>query len=301
MTAVAHGIDSLTITFPSRVASLERLLDQVVIQSRNSPAGVRAVLGPFMVSQHRPGAFIELRRNPNYWKKDKTGRKLPHLDSIRFDIAANKDIELLRFNRGDYHLIENLDADAFDGLLRKPDVLAVNAGATTDVEMVWFNQVAAAPIRDAKKQWFQSRLFRQAIAQAVNREDMVRLAYRGHAKPAVGPVPAWSAWYKRDLAPLTYNPAEAKRKLSSAGFYYKEETLHDAQGNPVMFSLITNAGNKARARLAALMQEDLKKIGIRLNITALDFPSLLERIGKTFDYDACLLGLVNVDQDPTRR
>jgi peptide/nickel transport system substrate-binding protein len=50
--------------------------------------------------------------------------------------------------------------------------------------------------------------------------------------------------------------------------------------------------------MAALIQQDLAAIGIRLNIVTLDFPSVLERISKTFAYESCLLGLNNVDFDP---
>ena len=47
-----------------------------------------------------------------------------------------------------------------------------------------------------------------------------------------------------------------------------------------------------------MIQQDLAALGIRLNVVTLDFPSLLERIGKTMQYEACLLGLNNVDLDP---
>ena len=47
-----------------------------------------------------------------------------------------------------------------------------------------------------------------------------------------------------------------------------------------------------------MIQQDLEQIGIRLNVVTLDFPSLIERISHTFDYELCLLGLVNVDLDP---
>jgi peptide/nickel transport system substrate-binding protein len=47
-----------------------------------------------------------------------------------------------------------------------------------------------------------------------------------------------------------------------------------------------------------MMQQDLKKIGIRLNLTMLDFQSLVERITRTQQYEACLLGLSNVEIDP---
>ena len=47
-----------------------------------------------------------------------------------------------------------------------------------------------------------------------------------------------------------------------------------------------------------MVQQDLAKIGIRVNIVTLDFPSLIERIAKNWDYEACLLGLISVQLDP---
>ena len=50
------------------------------------------------------------------------------------------------------------------------------------------------------------------------------------------------------------------------------------------------AGNKYRERMATMMQEDLQKIGIKVNVVTLDFPSLIERMTQKFDYEAILLG-----------
>ena len=50
--------------------------------------------------------------------------------------------------------------------------------------------------------------------------------------------------------------------------------------------------------MAAMIQQDLAKLGIKVNIVTLDFPSLIARITRSFDYEACLLGFVNVDGDP---
>jgi peptide/nickel transport system substrate-binding protein len=65
-----------------------------------------------------------------------------------------------------------------------------------------------------------------------------------------------------------------------------------------VFSIITNAGGKSRERMAILIQDDLQKIGIHVNVVTLDFPSLIERMTQTFDYEAIILGLTNVDLDP---
>ena len=46
-----------------------------------------------------------------------------------------------------------------------------------------------------------------------------------------------------------------------------------------------------------MMQQDLSGIGVKLNVVTLDFPSLIERMTRTFDYEACLLGLVNNELD----
>ena len=67
------------------------------------------------------------------------------------------------------------------------------------------------------------------------------------------------------------------------------------------FSVITNAGNRARERMAALVQSDWAKIGVKVNIVTLDFGSLIERIVKSMDYEACLLGFNNVDVDPAEQ
>lgn len=62
--------------------------------------------------------------------------------------------------------------------------------------------------------------------------------------------------------------------------------------------MITNSGNKDRERMATMIQQDLRAVGIRLNIVTLDFPSLIERITRTFNYESCLLGFVNDELDP---
>ena len=88
------------------------------------------------------------------------------------------------------------------------------------------------------------------------------------------------------------------KALQSDGFRLENGALKDKDGNEVVFSIITNAGNKTRERMAVLIQDDLQKIGIHVNVVTLDFPSLIERMTQSFDYEAILLGLTNVDLDP---
>ena len=74
--------------------------------------------------------------------------------------------------------------------------------------------------------------------------------------------------------------------------------MYDAGGHPVKFSILTNAGNSARQKMATLIQQDLGALGIQVSVVTLDFPALIDRLMHTQDYQACLLGLSNVEVDP---
>ena len=289
----------LRITFPAPIAGLDRLFDQVAIMSAKSPQKEMAVLGPYFVGENKAGSYLILERNPNYWEKDPAGRPLPYIESVRLDIQQNRDIEMLRLTRGEIHFINSLDAEYFDKVVSQDPSMAHDAGASLDSEEMWFNQVASSPLPSYKKAWFSSTNFRRAISEAINREDMARIVFHGHARPAVGPVsPANKFWFNAKLQAHPFDQKSALQRLAQDGFHLQDSVLHDRDGHAVEFSVITNAGNKYRERMATMIQQDLSGIGIKLNVVTLDFPSLIERITRTFDYEACLLGLVNDELDP---
>jgi peptide/nickel transport system substrate-binding protein len=293
------SVETVAITFPARVAGLEQLFDQVAILSAHSPKKEMAVLGPFYVSEYKSGSYVELKRNPNYWKRDAQGRALPYLDGLHLDIQRNRDIEFLRFRRGELQLINRLDSESYVRLQKEDANAARNAGAGLDSDHIWFNQVATAPLPEQKKAWFRSAQFRAAISKAINRDDICRIVFADYAKPAYGPVsPANRFWFNSALPAPKYDPQAALSLLIKGGFRFSNNELRDQAGNRVEFTLVTNSGNAVREKIATMIQQDLSNVGIKMNIVTLDFPSLLERMTRTFDYEACLLGLVNTDLDP---
>ena len=286
------------ISFPAPVANLVNLFDTVAILSAKSPQKEMAALGPFYVAERKAGSYLLLKRNPYYWKKDAAGKQLPYLDAVRLDIEQNPEIEALRFKRGEVHLINTVSPAIFEKL--SADNASVrDAGASTDTEQLWFNQVPASPLPDYKKAWFGSANFRRAISEAINRGDLARIVYRGHAAPAIGIIsPSNKFWFNSGLKPHAYDTSSALRRLQQDGFQLQGDTLRDKAGNAVEFSIVTNAGNRARESMATMIQQDLKKIGIKVNVVTLDFNSLLERMTRTYNYEACLLGFQNVELDP---
>ena len=292
--------DTVAITFGAAVSGVERRFDGIPMLSAHSPKKLSAVLGPFQVGEYKPGVEVLLTRNPNYWKTDAAGRRLPYVDRVHLQIQQNRDMELVRFRRGEIDLISKIDPDVFEQLQRDLPTAVSDAGASLESEMMWFNQAPAAPIPAYKKAWFTSQAFRRAVSEAINRGDLARIVFKGHAQPAAGPVsPANHFWYNSALQPHPFNVPSALHRLQQAGFSLRGSQLYDHDGHPVEFSIVTNAGNRPRERMAAMIQQDLTAIGIHVNVVTLDFPSLIERLNQNLQYEACLLGYTNVDLDPS--
>jgi peptide/nickel transport system substrate-binding protein len=299
----AIGDRTLLLKFAQAIAGVEHLFGSIAIVSQRAlenaqdPARMPTA-GPFHVAQYQPGAEITLSRNPYYWKIA-DGRRLPYLDTVRLKIRQDRSLEVNSLLSGELDLIDSVDPKAFARLAKTGGVTAIDAGPSLDSEQLWFNQNPSAPLNDYRKAWFHSQQFRQAISLAIRRDDMARLVFDSHAQPAAAIVPESNrAWNNPALKPPPFDPAAAQKLLASAGFRMEKGELKDAANHPVEFSIVTNSGSSSRERLAVLIQQDLARIGIHVRLITLDFPSLIERLTRTFDYEACLLGLVNDDLDP---
>ena len=294
--------DPLTVRvhLPERIVSVGSLFDEIAVEPAARPSEGHVTAGPFFVTEYKRGDYLRLARNPFFWKRDANGTALPHLASIRLDVINNHEAEELRFARGQYALLDTLPPEGFDALNRRVPGTVHDLGASLNTEQMWFNQTAAAPLPAWEKAWFANRAFRQAVSEAIHRQDLARIAYDGHATPANGFIsPANARWYNHALPPAQTNPAAAAQLLASAGFRKQGKVLVDAEGHPVRFSILTNAGNHARERMAALIQQDLSALGMQVNVVTLDFPALLERLMHSVDYEAALLGLSDVQPDPS--
>jgi peptide/nickel transport system substrate-binding protein len=287
----------IAIRYPTTKAGLERLFDELYIAPPHS-SGTPASAGPFFIAEYRSGVAVLLKRNPWYWKRDSAGRPLPYLDSIHLDIRTNRNIEAVRFVRGEIDLMRTLDPESFNVISKQKPSAARDLGPSLDSEFLWFNQAPSA-VPEWKRKWFTSAAFRHAVSSAIDREDLARIAYDNRAHPAAGPVsPANRFWFNPELKPLRFDPEFAMRMLRNEGFTLRDGVLGDKDGHAVEFSVITNAGNRTRQAMAALIQADLSKLGIRVNIVTLDFGALVERISRTSQYEACLLGFSGIAVDP---
>ena len=294
--------DPLTVRLglPVRVAGIASVLDEIAIEPANRVTNSTVTAGPYIVADYKHGEYLRLRRNPYFWKHDAAGAALPYVPEVRLDFLANREMEELRFLRGQYVMLDHVPTEGFDALTHRMPGALHDLGASLNTEQMWFNQAQHAPIPDYEKRWFADTGFRKAVSEALHRGDLARVAYDGHATPANGFIsPTNSAWYNKALPPVYEDPKAAMALLEKEGFHKQGNQLFDRDGHAVKFSLLTNAGNRSRERMAAMIQQDLAAIGMQVNVVTLDFPALIERLMHSADYEAALLGLSNVQPDPS--
>lgn len=294
--------DSLTVRvhLPKRVVSIGKIFDEIAIEPANRPSASQVSAGPYVVAEYRRGEFIRLQRNPHYWKRDSSGVQLPYLATLRLDILSNREQDQIRFIRGQYDLIDSLPAENYSFLARTDQQSVHDLGPSLNTEQLWFNQASGSALPIWEKEWFQNRVFRIAVSRAIHRADLARIAYDGHATPANGFVsPANTVWYNRNLESIHEDSHQAMQMLEKEGFRKSSGDLLDRNGHPVKFSILTNTGNRSREKMASLIQQDLAALGMKVTVVTLDFPALIERLMHTQAYEAALLGLSNVDPDPS--
>ena len=279
------------------------------IGTLSTPTNQWAGLGPFRLKEYVAGQRLVLERNPYYWKTDTKGSRLPYLDELVFLFVPSADTQVLRFQSGDTDVISGLGAENFSVLSRqKESYTLADAGPGLEYNFLFFNlndlSGRAAPDLGRKQKWFREVRFRQAVSAAVDREAIVRLVYQGRGAALWGPVtPGNRRWVDAKVAHQPHSIDHARQLLREAGFQWAsvvsgDSALLDADGSPVEFSILTSSSNADRMKMATLIQDDLKHLGMRVQVVPLEFRSLLDRITQTKEYDACVLGLVSFDADP---
>ena len=313
--------DSHTVVFElaQPYAAAERIFDSIAILPRHllekaylegklaeawslnaGPAEI-AGLGPFRLKQYVPGQRLVLERNPYYWKP-----RLPYLESLVFLIVGGEDAQVVRFQAGETDMIARLGARNYAALERRRAAALPPPGSRPRpriqlplLQPQQPRRQRPAPCRRAPGLVPQTRIPPGHLRRhRPRRHRQARLPGPRHAalgprhprQPAVGqpahPAPA--------AQPRARAPTAPRRRLRRGAM----QPCTMAPASKVEFTIVVSASNAERVQIATVIQEDLKQIGLAVNVASLEFRALLDRLLKTHDYEACVLGLGGGDADP---
>jgi peptide/nickel transport system substrate-binding protein len=266
--------------------------------------------GPFCLKEFKAGKFTLLERNPEYWATDSQGRRLPYFDEVMFSVAGGPGSDVVVFLNGKSDVCESVRPENYDQFKLGADnarFQLVELGVGTERDFLWFNLNPGTNfagklfVNPVKMKWFQNKKFRQAIACGIDRDRIVREIYQGRAQPIYGFIAAENQKWNNPHIPIySYDPARARSLLAEIGIQDRNNdgVLEDSDANPIEIAFYSNTSNPAREKSAAMIQDDLKKLGIKLNLQSLDFKTLVEKINLTFDYECALMGLGGGGVDP---
>jgi peptide/nickel transport system substrate-binding protein len=236
--------------------------------------------------------------NPYYWKKDLEAQDLPHIKKIVWEIVESTDNALLQFRSGSLDTLA-VSAQNFSLLKKEEDrgnFTIYNGGPAYGTSFIMFNlnqgkKNGKPVVNPIKSRWFNEVNFRQAVSYGINRERMIKNIYRGLGEPQVSDISKQSPYYYDGLPGYPYNPQKAKELLLAAGFTYnKQDQLLDQDGNRVSFVLNTNTGSPTAEAIGNQIEEDLAKIGIKVNFKTINFNVLIGKTDNSLDWDSILLG-----------
>lgn len=254
-----------TISMPYAAIISPASVDKVQAAGKGALVGS----GPFSLAEWRPGQAITLQRNPSYaWGPKLTKNQgAPYVEYLVFKVIPDANTQLAALDAGDVDGIF-INQPEHRLALQKNESIQLYETVLNSLIYLGFNN-RAAPFDDVR--------VRQALSHAVNKAEIVELALGGIGLVADAPLPPSLPGYDPALKAfaLEYDPAGAQALLKQAGFVQDAAGTWTRDGKPLKAQLLTS--NRApNDTIAALLQSQLKAIGVPVEIQTLDSKAVME-------------------------
>ncbi|MDR7418958.1 MAG: ABC transporter substrate-binding protein [Armatimonadota bacterium] len=247
--------------------------------------------GPFRLQSYVAGQKITLARNPAYWKTDAKGTRLPYLDQIELLIVRDPEQQVAQFLAGNIGQL-NISGAQFPDLKAReqagaPFKVVSSRALFGSPPHLAFNFDARNP---ELARLFSDLRWRQAVQTAINRQRIIDDVYNGLAElPGHGVAPV-SSWYfdtRRSLG--RFDLQAAGRALDEMGLRPGPDGVRQfPSGRPLEFTLTYGTDSAVWPPIATILQNDLKQIGVRVNLQGILSRTLLST-GLSGNFDAMLL------------
>ncbi|MDQ1232712.1 peptide/nickel transport system substrate-binding protein [Paenibacillus sp. SORGH_AS306] len=215
-------------------------------------------IGPFKFAKFLKDQYFQVVKNDQYY------RSVPKLDQIFVKVLPATNL-VAQLQTGEIQMnslpVGLIPITEYDKVKSLPDINLTSSQTTEPVE-IFFN---TGTIQNPK--------VRQAIAYALNRQQIVTQLLKGQAELIDGSIPSSNQYAATDIPKYTYDPAKAQALLQEAGW----------DANQTIRFLVP-VGNKVREQAADILEQNLEAVGIKVDIQKFDFPTLMQKTDSK-DYD----------------
>jgi peptide/nickel transport system substrate-binding protein len=240
------------------------------------PEGGRLVVsGPFLVESWQRGQQITLAPNPRF---------SPHPRLARIVIRTLKDptTRLTEMKLGHLDFVRPIGFDQLAELKAQAPNVRIARQEKRYFEYLAWNPVTVPVFRDPQ--------IRRALSMSVNVPYLIgALKMQDYAVPASGPYPPiFQVYDSASMRPVAFDPEGAKRILDAKGWRDADgDGIREKDGKPLRFTLLTNSGNQRRADAAQVIQQELKQVGVDMQIQMMDYGTVFDRLQK-HQYEAAM-------------
>ena len=246
-----------------------------LLKFSNNPA---VTGGPFHLKSFKKNEAAVMVRNDSYY-----GSR-PHIEQLVIKRFSSPDAMVSALSSGELDLAMHLPAPSLPAVEKNADVTTTQ-GPLFREQLIYFN---VKP--DTQSPALKDQQVRRAIDLAIDRENLVQVAYgetgaaaRGMLPPELGP------WHDPSTDP-TFDAAQAQQILEEAGYTAGEGGIREKDGQPLSFRMLLDVGDPNALRMFQLLQSDLKEVGIELEAGSQDIEAAISTVTKTNRWDMLMIG-----------
>ncbi|WP_159102364.1 peptide-binding protein [Caldalkalibacillus mannanilyticus] len=243
--------------------------------------------GPFKFEEWREGEYVALTAFEDYYQ----GR--PYIDNIVFKIVQDTNTLMAQVMSGDIHFagVTPSYIDTVTQLENKGQIVLLS-GPTNSWEYIGYN---------LRNPLFQDKNVRAALTHAIDKEAIVQTVVNGRGAVAHGPGSPANWAFNPNLPSFEYHPEKTKQLLHEAGWKAGADGILEKDGTRFSFTLTTSQGGETRPEIAAIVQQQLRLVGIEVDIQLLEWSAYIAQTGPpNWDFDALVAGWsIGSDPDPT--
>lgn len=267
---LSHLASQYAIIFSQEYA-VQLNADDNLVQLDLLPVGT----GPYKVKNYFRNQYVRLEKNEDYWKKD------AKIKNIIIDLSTDRTGRLVKFFNGECQIASYPEVSQL-GLLKENDKrYYVKSAEGMNLAYLAFNFQNAV---------IQDEQVRRAIAQAINRQRIIKTIYHNTATVANNIIPniSWASSVNTPDFTYDFNPSEAKKVLQDKQLHLNMWVLNEEQ-----------VYNPAPLKTAELIKEDLNNVGVNVTIRSVTRTFLIDQLNKKSEnYDMILTGWLAGNLDP---
>ncbi|HEX8244626.1 MAG TPA: ABC transporter substrate-binding protein [Longimicrobium sp.] len=238
--------------------------------------------GPFIFASRAPGQQWVFDANPR-WPQELGGH--PYVDRLVYRVIPEPATLLTELLTGGIDVYPGMPPQFADRVKASDRAVLIDFPDLSYEQITWNER--RPPFGDAR--------VRRALTLAIDRRRLVEAVRAGYGRVANSTV-APELWMHdpRAGADLAHDTAAARRLLADAGFADRDDdgVVESADGRPFRFTLKVAHGNRERADIAEIVQADLRRVGVAVEVREVEFNTLLATASdaRKRDFDAMVLG-----------